>query len=567
MQSSEPYSGQDQGPKTIGRYEIVCKLGVGGMADVFLAHQPGPFSAGKLVVIKQLRTGVTADEQFLQMFADESRIAVRLNHPNVAHTYEVVAERDEYFLTLEFLDGKPLHQVLRRVSRERMPLDLHLWVLSQVLAGLHYAHELRDFDGSPMGIVHRDVSPSNVFVTYSGEVKLLDFGIAKSVGAISSTREGIVKGKLGYAAPEQCLCAATDARTDVYAVGVMLWEAIAGRRRALGETEAGAFQSRVQGTEPRVEQVCPSAPRELVAICNKALARHPEQRFQSALEFRQALEAYLKTIRSEVTGERLAAFMQSQFSQDIMEMRQRIEEHLGNSRPMTSHATELTSPRQGASSSPAAAPTGANTRPSPWFMRPLVLSAAGLSVITAAAVYWTLSHTPPASSTVAVPGTASTSITPVASAVKVTERPRAFPSGQITVALAASPDTAVLRLDGRRISNPYRAAHGLDGAPHHFSAALAGYQSVERELVFDRDINESITLTTRTGSVKAAPNLPAPKLLSVGISPPARAAQSTGAPKVTTAVPASPPQPGEDLRANTTRAKARDIDETDPYKR
>ncbi|HMA97476.1 MAG TPA: serine/threonine-protein kinase, partial [Polyangiaceae bacterium] len=329
-------------PAIIGRYEIVCKLGVGGMADVFLAHQPGPFSASKLVVIKQLRPGVLEDDQFIHMFADESRIAVRLNHPNVIHTYEVVAEGSDYYLTLEFLDGKSWYQVLNRVTRERLPLDLHVWVLTQVLSGLQYAHELKDFDGTPLGIVHRDVSPSNVFVTYGGEVKLLDFGIAKSASAIASTRDGIIKGKLGYAAPEQCLSQSIDGRTDVFAVGVMLWEAIARRRRSTGETESGTYQARIQGTEPSIDQVCSDAPKALVAACNKALARTPEQRFQSAVEFRQALEDYLRGTGWVGGSERLGQFMHENFQDDFVAMRQRIDEHLGSSaRSLTSSHREF----------------------------------------------------------------------------------------------------------------------------------------------------------------------------------------------------------------------------------
>jgi serine/threonine-protein kinase len=156
MHNPERFLNLDEPATKLGRYEIVCKLGVGGMADVYLAHQPGPFLAGKLVVLKHLRTGVVEDAQFLQMFADESRIAVRLNHPNVVHTYEVVAEGNDYYLILEFLDGKSLYQVLQIVTREKVPLALHVWMLTQVLSGLHYAHEIKDFNGCSMCVRLRD---------------------------------------------------------------------------------------------------------------------------------------------------------------------------------------------------------------------------------------------------------------------------------------------------------------------------------------------------------------------------------------------------------------------------
>jgi len=323
-------------PARIGRYEIICKLGVGGMADVFLAHQPGPFLASKLVVIKQLRPSVVNDEQFVEQFADESRIAVRLHHPNVVHTYEVVAENGEYYLTLEFLNGKTLFQTLLRVRRENMPFDLHVWILTRVLMGLHYAHELADFDGTPLDIVHRDVSPSNVFLTYSGDVKLLDFGIAKSAGAISSTRDGIVKGKLGYASPEQCMTEPLDCRTDLYSVGVMLWEAIAGRKRSVGGTDASTLEARVRGTEQPIAEICPNVPPELAAICNRALARLPSERFSSAQEFRLALENYLRSNGFEGGPEQLRELMTKHYDAEQREIRRAIEEHLATSRSRSS---------------------------------------------------------------------------------------------------------------------------------------------------------------------------------------------------------------------------------------
>ncbi|HEX2669743.1 MAG TPA: serine/threonine-protein kinase, partial [Polyangiaceae bacterium] len=162
-------------PRHLGRYELIAPLGEGGMARVYVAVQRGPI-ANKLVVIKLLREQFTHDEHFVAMFADESRIAVLLNHPNVIHTYESSSTGSEFYIVMEFLEGKTLAQLIRRVGRETFPLETHLWVLCEILAGLHYAHELQDFGGAPLDIVHRDVSPSNILITVRGEVKLLDFG-------------------------------------------------------------------------------------------------------------------------------------------------------------------------------------------------------------------------------------------------------------------------------------------------------------------------------------------------------------------------------------------------------
>jgi len=317
-------------PKRIGRYEPFFQIGAGGMARVYLAVHHGPFESRKLVVVKQLRQEIDGDDnEFLESFVNEARIALRLSHPNVIHTYEVVAEERHPFLAMEYLEGQSLLHVLRVLGRLVMPLEEHLWILTQVLAGLHYAHELRDFNGGPLGVVHRDVSPSNVLVCYSGEVKLLDFGIAKAAGALGSTQESVVKGKIGYAAPEQCLGKPADRRADVYAVGVMLWEAVAGRRRSSGETWSAMLQARLQDSEPPLEQVRPGAPPELTAITRRALARDPDARYATAQEFQRDLELYLSRQGRQIGPGDLSTLLASRFVDERARVGAAIERHFG----------------------------------------------------------------------------------------------------------------------------------------------------------------------------------------------------------------------------------------------
>src|SRR5687768_1916206 len=314
------------------------------MARAFLALQRDAFGSEKLVVIKQVRPEFAADTEFLAMFMDESRIALQLNHPNVVHTYEVVGEDPDYFLSMEFLEGRTLAQVLRKCGRRSFPVDLHIWILTQVLAGLQYAHELRGLDGTPLGIVHRDVNPSNVLITSTGEVKLLDFGIAKAAGAMTFTQQGVVKGKLGYAAPEQCLGRASDARTDLFAVGMMLWEAIAGQRRSSAESNSATLQARVTNKEPAIEDVVPNVSPRLAEICQRALAYSADDRYSSAAEFKADLDAYLESANLRVSAANLAEPMRTLFADDFTKLRAQIESYVQEGRRTSASARHVLEP-------------------------------------------------------------------------------------------------------------------------------------------------------------------------------------------------------------------------------
>lgn len=271
-------------------YRPFLELGEGGMAKVFLASAVGPGGFNKLVVLKVMRATDLADDTICQMFADEARLSARFNHPNLVQVQEVNLAAEPPYLVMEYLDGKPL-SALR--ANTRITPGMRLVILSEVLNGLHHAHELCHFDGSPLGIVHRDVSPQNVFVTYDGAVKVLDFGIAKQIGAASRTQTGEIKGKLAYMAPEQLLGSGIDRRADVFAVGSMLWEAAAGRRMWHGLGEAAMMHRLATGEIPRPGAYAAIDP-ELEEIIVKATAADPDQRFQTALELQAALDAYIE---------------------------------------------------------------------------------------------------------------------------------------------------------------------------------------------------------------------------------------------------------------------------------
>jgi hypothetical protein len=314
-------------PPRLGKYEIVSQLGAGGMARVYLAVHRTPV-ASKVVVLKHVRAEFAEDPDFAAMFMDEARVALRLSHRNVIHAYEASSSAGHQYLAMEFLEGKTLFQLLRAVGHQHMPIRVHISILCDVLSGLQYAHGLTDFDGTPLGIVHRDVSPSNVFVTRTGEVKLVDFGIAKLAGAVAETKTGKIKGKIGYASPEQCLGRTVDARTDLYPVGVMLWEALARRRRPSPETASSTVPSR-QSSEFDLGEIRPRLPDALLAIARKALALDPEQRYPSAAAFLRDLTGYLDRLPGPAPNRLAAQLMELNFGADFARVRQSIDGHMG----------------------------------------------------------------------------------------------------------------------------------------------------------------------------------------------------------------------------------------------
>jgi len=315
-------------PDSIGKYRVIAKLGQGGMARVLLTVASGKAGFEKLLVVKELREELAYEPEFLTMFLDEARLAARLNHPNVVHTYEVGQDGDRHFIAMDYLDGQPLSSVLRKVGRRNFPLDLHVRILADMLSGLDYAHRLADFDGTPLRVVHRDVSPQNVFITFDGQVKVVDFGIAKAIGASTTTKTGVYKGKAGYIAPEQAKAAPVDARADVFAVGVMLWEALAERRMATGETDLAVLAMRIGGMDCKVLEAAPDAPPELAAVCDRAMALEAADRFESASDMRDALEAWLDAQPKRVSSKDLGAYLAKAFATESAELRLRIDEHL-----------------------------------------------------------------------------------------------------------------------------------------------------------------------------------------------------------------------------------------------
>jgi serine/threonine protein kinase len=307
----------------LGGYTLLAPLCHGGMSTLHLAVAGGLGAFRKVLVLKELQRALAANDEFVEMFMAEAKLAARMNHPNIVQTLQAGQEGDRYFLTMEFLDGQPFTEVLKQADAEpAVTLNLRLQVLCDVLDGLHYAHELCDFDELPLQIVHRDVSPHNVFITYHGQVKVLDFGIAQAADIEHQTTAGVFKGKFSYAAPEQVMCQAVDRRADVFAVGVMLWECISGRRFARGTVTKKALEARLAGAEPRVARVVPTVPSELASICDRAMHVDAAQRYPSAEAFRSELLSYVLAHGELLSAARLGELIRTKFAA------QRLLQHL-----------------------------------------------------------------------------------------------------------------------------------------------------------------------------------------------------------------------------------------------
>ena len=324
-------AGREAAAGALGKYQLIAELGHGGMAEVFLALAAGPANFNKLAVIKQIRPQFAEDAEFLTMFLDEARLAARLNHPNVVQTNEVGEDDGRFFICMEYLEGQPLNRILSRMAQEQsaeLTLGMRVRIVVEALAGLHHAHELCDYDGTPLAVVHRDMSPHNVFVTYAGQVKVVDFGIAKAMSSSAETRTGVLKGKIAYMAPEQAMGERVDRRADIFSVGMVLWEVLAGRRKFKGVADVAALQRIVSGDLPSPRTLAPDVPERLVAICMKALSPRREARHESAAELASELEAALDELGLKGSARDAGRLVERYFAADRTRIKGLVEAHL-----------------------------------------------------------------------------------------------------------------------------------------------------------------------------------------------------------------------------------------------
>lgn len=306
--------------RRLGRYELLHELGRGGMATVYLARVRGPGGFVKWVAVKTIRGHLSEDRSFVDMFLDEGRIAAALQHPNVCQVFDLGEERGEHFIAMEYLHGEHLGAVTEEANARRggIPPELVAHMIARVARGLHHAHEARDARGRPLELVHRDVSPKNIFVGYDGWTKITDFGVAKAANRLTSTVAGGVKGKWSYMSPEQVQAEPLDRRSDVFSLGIVLWETATGQRLFQADSEMRVVMRITSGQVPRPSSVRAGLPAELEAIAMKALARRPADRYQTAADLAVALESFIGSTAGAEPAVAVARLMRDLFEHRIL---------------------------------------------------------------------------------------------------------------------------------------------------------------------------------------------------------------------------------------------------------
>jgi len=305
-------------PVNFGKYLLLAKIASGGMAELFQGKIVSVKGFEKPVAIKKLLPHLTQDSSLVNMFVNEAKLAARLTHQNIVQIYDLGSIEGTYFIAMEYLHGKDLRAMINK-TRQRaapVPLEFALYIVSRICAGLDYAHKLKDFQGSPLNIIHRDISPQNIIVTYEGEVKIVDFGIAKAATHSSETKVGIIKGKLAYMSPEQAAGKSIDHRSDVFSTGILLYELVTQRRMFEG-TDLEVLDRVRKGEFVAAEVLAPTLPPRVIAILRRALAHDPECRYQSCAEALTDLEEGFSDFSVHPSAEILGHYMKGLFAEEI----------------------------------------------------------------------------------------------------------------------------------------------------------------------------------------------------------------------------------------------------------
>jgi len=492
-----------------GKYRILAQLGEGGTAHVWLAVAHGPSGFNKLVVLKTIRSELLEESSVVEMFLDEARLAARLNHPNVVQTNEVFEQGRHPVIVMEYLDGVPFSAVLERQrTGSPMALAMLLKVVSESLAGLHSAHELGDYDGTNLGLVHRDVSPHNLFITFAGQVKVLDFGVAQLTTSQEVTQTGEIKGKLRYMAPEQIAGERVDRRADIYSVGVILWEIAASKRMwPPGTPEAQIMKMILGGELPALRETNPQVEEALLDIITRALSADADTRFETALDLQQELDEYISSLGGVIRNRDVGRTLSKMFADVRDERASTIEEQMKNPSPPkmdgpSSNLPELTS----FTHTPGDTPKHERRQNSPWVL--FVAIFFSISAFLAALLWPSNEQARAPEKSQAVAPVPAVSTPPATSSVPDPNTPPARPT-QVSIHLTAFPRTARMTLDGTLLpTNPYSADLPEDDLDHELVITARGYKTQSKTIRLEKNVDFALTLLPKQQKAKATETTP-----------------------------------------------------------
>ena len=309
---------KDFDPKKFGKYQLLQKIAVGGMAELYRSKVTRAHGFEKLVAIKKILPHLTDEGNLVKAFIDEAKLAAHLQHENIVQIYDFGSIDGEYFIAMEYLFGKDLRRLIHKARKTAVPLGLEntLYIICRICAGLDYSHNLKDLQGKPLNIIHRDINPQNIFLTYEGQVKIIDFGIAKAASHNSTTHEGLIKGKLAYMSPEQATGNPIDHRSDIFSTGIIFYELLAGRRMFEGETMEIYSKVREARFEP-LDKLIPDLPAKLYEVVERALAKEPDQRYQTCGEMLADLEECIFEMSIRPNGRSFANFVKEFFKEEL----------------------------------------------------------------------------------------------------------------------------------------------------------------------------------------------------------------------------------------------------------
>jgi serine/threonine protein kinase len=324
-------------PTTFGKYLLLERINIGGMAEVFKAKTFGIEGFERVLAVKRILPNMAEDEEFINMFIDEARIAVQLSHPNVVSIYELGKFESQYYIAMEYVPGKDLRQVLDRFRKGNttMPTVAAAYLVSKICEGLDYAHRKADPSGRPLNLIHRDVSPQNILLSYEGAVKITDFGIVKAEDRASKTQAGVLKGKFGYMSPEQVRGLEIDRRSDIFAVGILLYEALTGKRLFIGESDFSTLEKVRNAEVVPPSEHNPEVTEALEKVVLKALARERDERYQWAIELHDDLQRFLIEGDTIFNAQRLGGLLRGEYQAEIEEEQQKMESFLRLPPPQT----------------------------------------------------------------------------------------------------------------------------------------------------------------------------------------------------------------------------------------